>query len=72
MMPSKTRQKWKILPDFPLYEINQYGDVRHADTKLRLIRREQLGRQWYPLRKDSLIWIKSPNDLLATIPEFSF
>lgn len=71
-MPGKTRQKWRVLPDFPRYEINQYGDVRDAYTKKRLILRESLGRPWYPLRKDHMVWIKSPNDLLATIPEFSF
>jgi hypothetical protein len=72
-MPKKPRQKWRVLPDFPNYEINQYGDVREVATQARLKSTEQFQKHYYWLDAGmGIIRIKDRNDLLASIPEFSF
>lgn len=72
-MPKRSRAKWRILPDFTQYEINQFGDVRYKETKAVMTPKEQFGKHWYQLQKrDGVVYLRHRNELLATIPEFSF
>jgi hypothetical protein len=55
---------WVEVPGFKWYVINQYGDVRYADTNMPLQWTMGLGEKWYSLLNDGVVYLRSHSALL--------
>ena len=52
-MSPQSKQEWRTIPEFPLYEVTSDGDVRHKEnrTLLKEIENKIVGNYFYSLHK---------------------
>lgn len=58
---------WRLIPDFPIYEINSVGDIRHRNTQKRYPGRGTNPRMYYLADPKGKTHRISEEDLLKVI-----
>lgn len=67
---SVRKLEWRVIPNYPLYEMNQRGDVRHVSGGADLISTRLAENYWYTLQRGSALYSIEVLDLIKlTFPE---